>query len=163
MDRTRHHPRTGGARVVVRGAVVSLGLGLVAALVGFVVDGSPAALGTLVGALVVVAVCGTGSLLVNAVAGLLPAASLMFALLTYTLQLLLVLVVFAGLERSGLLGSSLHRGWLGGAAIGATLAWLATQVLFTTRSRIPVYDLTASDAPGSPVADRPRTDRGSAR
>lgn len=163
MDRTPHHPRAGGTTVLVRGVLVTLGLGLVGTLVGFLSDGSPAALGTLTGTLVVVAVCGTGSLLVNAVAGLLPAASLMVALLTYTLQLLVVLVVFVGLERSGLLGSGLHRGWLGGAAIGATLAWLVTQVLFTVRSRIPVYDLPASDTPGSPATDGPGGTEGSAR
>lgn len=163
MDRTPHHPRAGGTTVLVRGVQVTLGLGLVVSLVGFVVDGSPAALGTVTGTVVVVAVCGTGSLLVDAVAGLLPAASLMVALLTYTLQLLVVLVVFMSLERSGLLGSSLHRGWLGGAAIGATLAWLVTQVLFTLRSRIPAYDLPAAAAPGSTVTDGPGSTEGGER
>lgn len=166
MTRTQHPTRDSGVSVLVGGAAVTLALGAVASLVGYAVDGRPAAWGALVGTLVVVVVCATGSLLVNAVAGLLPAASLMFALLTYTLQVLVLLVVLLALDRSALLGSALDRGWLGGAAIGATLVWLGILILFTVRRRIPVYDLPASEAPEAavaPGAGRPRSVEGGER
>lgn len=163
MDRTHSTSRHSGAGVVLRGFLLTSVLGLAAALLGWVLDGPAAGLGVVVGTLSVVVICATGSLLVDAVAGALPAASLMVALLTYTLQVLLVLLVFAGLERSGALGSTLDRDWLGGAAIGATLAWLGTQVLLTVRSRIPVFDPPLAEARVTPVAGGSRGTEGGER
>jgi ATP synthase protein I len=154
MIRTRPAPRHTGASVLGRGILLTLLLGAVAALVGQLVDGPSAAAGVAVGTALIVVVCAAGSFLVDAVAGLLPAASLLVALLTYTLQVLAVLVVFLGLERSDLLGSTLDRQWLGGAAIAATLVWLGTQLLLTTRQRIPAYDLTTSGAAVTGVTSR---------
>ncbi len=159
----RDTPRPTGASVLGRGALLTLLLGAATALVGALVSGSAAAWGAVVGTLAVVAVCATGSLIVDAVAGLLPAASLMVALLTYTLQVLAVLLVFTALERSDLLGPTLDRGWLGGAAIGATLAWLATQVVLTVRQRIPAYDLPSSEASVTGVTGRSEATEASER
>jgi ATP synthase protein I len=133
--------------VLLGGLAVTVVMGLLVAVVAGLVSGAPAARGALVGALVVTAVCVGGSLLVNAVAGLVPAASLLVALLTYTLQVLVLLLVFVGLERSGLLGSDLDREWLGGTAIAATLVWLVAQVVLTIRRRIPAFDLPAVERP----------------
>lgn len=147
MDRTQHPTRDSGVAVLLGGLAVTVVLGLLVAVVAGLVSGAPAAWGALVGALVVAAVCVGGSLLVNAVAGLMPAASLLVALLTYTLQVLVLLMVFVGLERSGLLGSDLDREWLGGTAIAATLVWLVAQVVLTIRRRIPAFDLPAAGRP----------------
>ncbi len=133
--------RVSGVTLLLRSSAATLVLGGVLALVGAVVAGSAAAWGALVGTGLVVLVCAGGSLLVNAVAGILPSASLLVALLTYTLQVLLLLVAFLALERSGLLGGALDRIWVGGAAIAATLQWLVAQVALTLRSRIPAFDL----------------------
>jgi ATP synthase protein I len=141
MDATPGTTRASGVTLLLRSSVVTLVLGGLLAVVGALVAGSSAALGALVGTGLVVAVCAGGSLLVNAVAGVLPSASLMVALLTYTLQVLLLLVAFVALERSGLLGGALDRIWVGGAAIAATLQWLVAQVVLTFRSRIPAFDL----------------------
>ena len=70
-----------------------------------------------------------------------PTASLLVALLTYTLQVVLMGMVFVALSRSGLLGDTLHREWLAGVVIAGTFGWLLTQLVLTTRQRIPAYDL----------------------
>lgn len=139
--RTGQADRDSGASVLLGAGGAALVLGLAAAVVGALVSGSEAALGALVGTLLVVGVLGFGSFVVNVVAGLMPAAALMVAMLTYTLQVVLMGLVFAILSRSGLLDSTVDRGWLAGAVIGGTAIWLVSQVVLTTRRRIPVYEL----------------------
>lgn len=130
-----------GVRLLLRSAATTALLGLVGAVVAAAVDGRAAALGVVVGAALAVVVLAGGSLALDGVARLLPAASLLVALLTFGLQVVLVLVALVSLERSGLLGGSLERQWLGGALIGATLLWLAVQLRLHTTARVPVFDL----------------------
>ncbi|WP_235735858.1 hypothetical protein [Nocardioides alcanivorans] len=66
---------------------------------------------------------------------------MLIALLTYTLQLVVMAVVLIVISRSELLDGTLDRGWLGGTVIAGTIAWLACQVVVATRVRMPVYDL----------------------
>lgn len=141
MDQTRRSTRESGVTLLLWSGAVTLVGGCLIALVGWLVQGAAAGLGALVGTGLVVAVCAGGALLVNAVAGALPSASLVVALLTYTLQVMLLLVAFVALERSGLLDDSLDRIWVGVSAIAATLEWLVAQVVLTFRTRIPTYDL----------------------
>ncbi|NPC98450.1 hypothetical protein [Nocardioides sp. zg-DK7169] len=138
--------RHSGVRVLVWAASTTAGLGLVAGAVGGLVSGSAAALGVLVGALIAVLVFAFGSFTVNTVAGLMPAASLLFALLTYALQVLLLLVALVAIERAGLVEDTLDRVWLVGGIIGGTLVWMVAQVVWTVRARIPVYDLPTGGA-----------------
>lgn len=143
MDQTRRSPRGSGAGLILRSGVAPLAVGGQIALVGWLTQGAAAGYGALVGTGLVLTVCAGGALLVNAVAGALPSASLAVALLTYTLQLLVLLIALAALEQSGLLGGSLDRTWIGVSAVVATLGWLMAQVVLTFRSRIPAYDLPA--------------------
>lgn len=144
---TTEAPRTGqvdrdsGASVLLGAAASAVVLGLVASVVGALVSGSAAALGALVGTVLVVGILGFGSFVVNVVAGLVPTLALMVAMTTYVLQVVLMGLVFAVLSGSGLLDTTLDRGWLAGAVIGGTAIWLVSQVLLTTRRRIPVYEL----------------------
>jgi ATP synthase protein I len=133
--------RDSGVSVLVGAAAAALLLGLAISLVGALASGSEAALGALVGTALVVLVLAGGSLVVNLVAGVMPTAALMFALLTYTLQVGLMGLVFVVLSEAGLLDSTLDRSWLAGTVIGGTAIWLVSQVLLVTRRRIPVYDL----------------------
>jgi ATP synthase protein I len=142
MTRSRTTTRQNGVRVLLTGAAATVSLGLVAAVVSWLLAGSAAGLGALVGVTLIVVVATGGTLMVNAVAGVMPTASLLVALLTYTLQLLVLLLAFVWLERSGLLADTLDRGWLGGAVVGGTVLWLATLVRLTFRARIPTYDLS---------------------
>lgn len=136
----RGRPAPTGARLLVRSAALTGALGLLAAAVAATLDGAPGALGVLVGTGLVLVVLLGGSLVVDAVAAVLPVASLLVALLTFGLQVLAVLVVLSALDGSGLVGATLDRGWLGGAVVGATMLWLAVQVRLHTSARIPVFD-----------------------
>ena len=68
-------------------------------------------------------------------------ATLVIALLTYTLQVVAMALAFAALQRSGLLDDALDRGWLAGTVIVGTFGWLVAQIVLATRARIPVYEL----------------------
>jgi ATP synthase protein I len=154
---TTESPRStagSGASVLVGAALAALGTGLATVLLGGLLGGAPAAYGALAGTLLVVAVFFLGAGFVHVAAGLVPAASLLVALLTYTLQVLVLALVFAALSRSGLLEDALDRRWLAGAVIAGTVAWMVAQIVLTARLRLPVYDLSARSGSGEPV-DRP--------
>lgn len=138
---TRSAPRDRGTAALVRTASATALLGLAAALLGALTSGSAAAYGALVGTVLVVAVFGFGTFTVNAVAALLPAASLLVALLTYTLQVVAMALAFVALSGSGLLDETIDRAWLGGTVIAGTLGWMVVQVVLSTSRRIPIYDL----------------------
>ncbi|CAI9405159.1 hypothetical protein [Nocardioides sp. T2.26MG-1] len=122
---TRHQ----GSGVLLGATAGSLVAGLALALVGALVAGSTAASGALVGTALVVLVFAGGSFVVDEVARVMPAASLLVALLTYTLQVLAMGLAFAALSRSGALDESLDRGWLAGAVIAGTAGWLVLQIV----------------------------------
>lgn len=126
---------------------------LVVGLVALVA-GSSSALGAAVGAGMVVVFFGTGAVVVNAVASVSPTASLLIALLTYTLEVVLVGLVFAALEGSGLLEHTIDRTWAGGTVVAATLVWLVAQIFSATRSRQPLYDLPEQPSDGPEASAR---------
>jgi ATP synthase protein I len=141
--------------------LATLVVGAALAGAGALADGAPAAAGAAVGLLMVLVFFGLGAVVLDVVAGVAPALSLLVALLTYTLQVVLVGLVFVGLSRSGLLDAELDADWLGGTVIAGTLTWLCAQVVTTVRTRRPVYDLPAADTPSETSdtpADRPFRD-----
>lgn len=158
-DASRTHPGglPPGAPLLLGAALVAVVLGLGLTLLGAVLSGTQAAFGALAGTLLVVGVLASGSLAVNAVAGVLPAMALLVALMTYTLQVVLLGLAFVALSASGLLDDTLDRAWLAGGVVLGTIVWLAAQVVLTTRVRIPVYDLPetpSGEAGGGPVHGR---------
>jgi ATP synthase protein I len=140
--------------VVRLSLVVTLLIGTAAAVVGAFAAGTPAVLGAAIGTAMVCVFFATGAFVLDVVATLAPAASLLIALLTYTLKVVLVGLVFVALNRSGLLDDAVDARWLGGTVIAGTLAWLVAQVVASTRVRIPVYELGVSKGSpeGSPEA-----------
>lgn len=154
---TRSGPRPGTVGPLVRLALVTtLLIGAALALAGALTVGAPAVLGAAIGTVLVCVFFGAGVFVLDVVASLAPAASLLVALLTYTLQVVLVGLVFVALSRSGLLEESVDARWLGGSVIAGTLAWLVAQVVASTRVRIPVYELGDSKgfSQGSAEASR---------
>lgn len=135
-------------------AAVTVVVGVLVVLVAALTGGRPAAYGALVGTGIALVVFAFGAFTVDAVARVMPAASLMVALLTYTLQVLLMLVVFVGLTRSGVLDDGLDRAWLGGAIIAGALAWTFAQLTASARVRIPAYE-TADATTGEQPSNRP--------
>lgn len=157
-------PATGGG-VLLGAAGLAAAAGLALTAVGAVAAGSAGALGALAGTAIVVGVMLMGAASVDVVAGLAPQFALLFALLTYLLQVLALALVFVILQRSGVLESDLDRRWLGGAAIAAVLGWTAGHVALATRRRIPVYDLPAatSSAASSATSSEASVDRSADR
>jgi ATP synthase protein I len=143
---SQQDPRRTGVTVLLGAAATSVLAGLLLAGAGALVEGSPAAYGALVGLALAVGVFLGGALVVDLVASVMPTASMLVALLTYTLEVVVMALAFVALSGSGLLDSTLSRGWLGAGVVVATLGWLAAQVLLTTRARIPAYDLPATGA-----------------
>lgn len=130
-----------GLRALVGAAATALLVGLGLAIVAGLAEDRTAAGSALLGTAIAVGVFFMGAFAVNVVAAQLPAASLLVAMLTYTLQVVLMGLLFWALSTSGALEESLSREWLAGTVIACTLAWLAAQVTITLRTRIPVYDL----------------------
>lgn len=153
---TNQVTRNQGSRVLLGATAGSLAAGLAIAGVGALASGSPAGVGALIGTALVVLVFAGGSFVVDEVARLMPAAALLVALLTYTLQVLAMGLAFVAISGSGLLDATADRGWLAGAVIAGTAGWLVLQIALATRQRIPVYDL-------HPAGPRPTTARAGER
>lgn len=146
-------------------AAVTAVVGVLVVLVAALTGGRPAASGALVGTGIALLVFSFGAFAVDAVARLMPVASLLVAMLTYTMQVLLMLVVFVGLNRSGALDDSLDREWLGGSIIVAVLAWTFAQLTASTKARIPAYEwhsetLGEQSVDGPPEGARPAGEGG---
>jgi ATP synthase protein I len=133
----------------VREGAIAAGLvGVAATATAAAASGGPGIRGALIGAGLVLGTFGFGAMTVNAVASVMPSASLLVALLTYTLQIALLGLVFWGLTSSGATEDAIDPTWLGGTAVSATVAWLIGQITGAMRARQPIYDLDAS-GPGS--------------
>lgn len=139
--------RDSGLRMLVRVAVVSAFVGLVVTVLAALLSGSEAAGGALVGTALVVGIFSFGAFSVHMVSEVMPSASLLVALVTYTLQVVLMLLAFVALNTSGALDDGLDPLWLGCTVIVGTFCWLVVQVILTMRRRIPVYDLPDGRSP----------------
>lgn len=141
---TLPHTPDPGVRVLLgavrTGAAGALVVVVVAALTGQAADVRAA----VVGAVVTLTVLTLGAFAVGQVARILPAASLLVALLTYTLQVAVLGLALWWLGGSGLLDDTLSASWLAAAVMAATVGWMIGQVVLATRARIPAYDLPAA-------------------
>lgn len=143
---TESKPGTRNGLSPLVGAMVSGLVAVIALVVAAATAGDRAAVvGAATGGVVTLSVFALGIAVVDLVARLMPAASLLVALMTYTLQLLALALVVTVLERSGLAGAELSRGWFAAAVVVVTLLWLAGQLVAATRQRIPVYDDSTAD------------------
>ena len=151
-------PRTGVSPLlgaVASGAVAVLVLVVVAALT----DGRPAVVGAGVGGVLTLAVFALGIAVVGFVARLMPSASMLVALMTYALQLLVLALVVAALERADVGAETLSRGWFAAGVIAVTLLWLVGQLVAATRQRIPAYETSEDASRAHESADHPGGER----
>ena len=142
----RPDPRRTGARILVRSSAAALLAGVLVSVIAWLVAGTPGLLAGAIGTAVTVAVLFSGALVVTVVAELMPSASLLVALMTYTLQVVVLAVVLVPLGSSDWSDAHLDAPWLGAAVIAGALVWTVAQVLLATRARIPVYDLDAASS-----------------
>lgn len=154
--------RPGGVGAVLRPAlIVTVVIGAGGALLGAGLGGRDAALGAAFGAVIVALFFGLGALVLDLVSRLAPAASLLVAMLTYLLKVVLLAAVFVALERSGTLDGGLDGRWLGGTMVVATFAWITAQLVVTLRARVPIYDLDTPAAAQPAPAPGQGSPRGS--
>lgn len=149
---------------LVFAAAVTTVVGVLVVVVAALAGGESAAYGALVGAAIALVILSSGAFAVDTVARLMPVASLLVALLTYTMQVLLMLVVFVGLNRSGALDETLDREWLGGAIIAVVLGWSFAHLTASAKARIPAFDTPDSrSANPSSEGARPAAEGGARR
>lgn len=141
-DRPPGRTRPGTARPLVSTAAIGLGLGLAAAPT----SGAPAVWGVVLGTVLTVGSLGLGSIVLAWVTEVTPAMSLVVALMTYTLQVVLLLAAYVVLQGSAAAREAVAGPWLGATVIATTVVWLALQVSGLLRSRQPYFDLPADDA-----------------
>lgn len=127
-------------RVLRAAALWVLATTAVLALAGAGTSGGPAALGAVVGGVMVLVFFGFGAGFVGLAARWAPQSALLVALLTYTLQVVFVALVFVALRESGVLEDDLSPEWLAAALIVGTFAWMAGQVVATLRTPIEPFE-----------------------
>jgi hypothetical protein len=136
-----------GVGTLLGAASWALPAGLVVALVGLALDGTSALYAGLAGAAATVLVLAGGALAVDVVARIMPAASLLLALLTYACQVLLLTVALIVVADAA--DDTVTR-WSAGALIAVALAWTLAHVVLATRRRIAVYDVVLPSERTSP-------------
>ena len=141
MTTESHRDARPGGAVLLRAAVAALLAGLVLTVVAGLVSGSTAALSAAVSTGLVVVVIGFGVFVLNTVASVMPSATVLVALVTYALQLVVLAAVALSLIRNGVLDETLDRRWFGAGVALTTAAWMVAQIVAATKARIPVYDL----------------------
>ena len=143
-------------QVAVVGAVlVSAPLAVAAGLIG----GRPGLLGVVAGAGLALVVLATGLVVVDLVATVLPTASMLVALLTYTLEVVALGALLLAFSRADGLAETLAPRWLGAGLVAVALAWTVALVVHATRARVPVYDLPTDSPAGSPAGAARGSDR----
>lgn len=118
--------------VLRAGALWVLAAAIAVTVTGALAAGSAEALSALAGAGVVLIVLVTGMLVVGLTARTMPGASLLVALLTYLLQVV-VLALLAVRVPATAVGEEIAPGWLAAGLIAATFAWMGGVMLATVR------------------------------
>ncbi|HEY0903840.1 MAG TPA: hypothetical protein VGE14_08130 [Marmoricola sp.] len=127
-------------RVLRAAALASVLVTGLLALAGAWTVGDAATYGALVGGAAVLVFFGFGAGFVGLAAQWAPQSALLVALLTYTLQVVLVGFLFVALRESGVLGDELSAGWLAAATIAGTFAWMGGQIVATLRAPIVPWE-----------------------
>ncbi len=133
---------------LVGAALVSSALVVGIAALAALSAGASGLRGSLIGGVLAVSVFLVGTFTVNVVSGLVPALSLLVAMLTYVLQVVVMALVVLALVRSGFGGQQEFRQWFAGSVIAVTMVWMSVQVWLFTRQRIPAYAPSDHGEPG---------------
>jgi len=122
-------------------ALPSLVVGLAVALVALMVDGSGAFWSALAGSLLASAFFATGQIVLYLLRSVPPATLLLVALLTYVLQVVVLLAVYASFVRDADPASAFSATAFGVAIIACTAVWIVGLIRVAKRERIPLYQL----------------------
>ncbi|MGN0065892.1 MAG: hypothetical protein ACI379_16780 [Nocardioides sp.] len=135
-----------GLSPLLGATAASVVLGLLVVLAAALVDGAPGARGAAAGAVITLVTFGWGTGVVSAVSRVMPSASMMIALLTYALQIVLMGVSVKIVIDASDDGARFSHGWLVVGVVTLALGWMAAQVWCTVRLRTLAYDLPSSAA-----------------
>jgi len=127
-------------RVLLAAVLWVLGSTAVITIAGALAEGRTEALSALLGGGIVLVFFGFGAVVVGSASQLAPHLALLVAMMTYTFQVALVALVFAGLTKADAFDSDLSAGWLAGALIAGTFAWMAGQLIATLRTPIAPWE-----------------------
>lgn len=145
-------PQERTPRVLLAGVLAVLSTSAVTVLIALIADDGAAIRSAALGGALVIAFFGFGAVNVGIAARIVPTTALLVAMLTYTFQIVLVALVFAGLRGSNAFDSTLTEGWLAAGLILGTLSWMTAQVVTTLRTPIPPWEgPTTEDIPAEEV------------
>lgn len=133
-------PQERTPRVLLAGVLGVVATTAVLVLVALVSADAAAVRSVALGGALVIAFFAFGALNVGIAARIVPSTALLVALLTYTIQVALVLMVFVTLRRSDAFVSTLTEGWLAAGLILGTLTWMTAQIVTTLRTPIPPWE-----------------------
>lgn len=134
-----------GVTVLLGAAIAAAVVVVVLAAVAAITGGADAAVAAGVGGGIALAIFFFGTAALHLVAGVMPTMSLLFAMLTYTLQVALMTLLMVGINQSGVFATSLTRGWLAAGVILTTITWMGAQIWQATHLRLPAYDVPQGD------------------
>lgn len=137
---TNTAPAERAPRVLLAAAVWTSATTIVLAVTGALAQGRVEAVSALVGGGTVLLFFVFGAVVVGTASRLAPQTALLIAMLTYTFQVALVALVFAGLTKADVFESDLSEGWLAAALILGTFAWMGGQLTATLRAPIAPWE-----------------------
>jgi len=142
---SRRLPVSPGAVVLRRATLALVAAVAVLVLVAAVLGADGATSTVLTVGLVTAFVLAFGSWSVHVVSALMPSASLLVALMTYLLQVVLLTAFLAVLRTSDEWGTEVRPNWLFATVATLVAVWTVAQVVLSARARIPLYDLPSRD------------------
>jgi len=122
-------------------ALPSLAVGLVVAVIAFAVEGSGAFWSAVAGSVLASAFFATGQVVLHVLRSVPPATLLLVALLTYALQVVVLLAVYATFVRDADPDSGFSATAVGVSIIASTAVWIIGLIRVAKRERIPLYQL----------------------
>lgn len=136
-------PGDPGLRVLGLTTVGAFAMAALVTLAAWIVGGDGAVGGAAAGSFSLAVVMSFGTFVVHSVAAAMPSLSLLIALMTYALQIVMIGAFFLVLKRSDALGTTVDGTWLVVGVVVGSLTWSAGQIWLSARARIPMYDLPA--------------------
>lgn len=133
-------------RLVRRALVAAVVSGALTILVAALVAGRAAAVGALVGTLLTCVTLALGLPVLAWVTRVLPAMSLLVAMMTYAMQVVFLLAAYVVLRRSPEAQAAVDGSWLGIAVIVTTVVCLTVQVIGFLKGRHPYFDVEPGEA-----------------
>jgi ATP synthase protein I len=133
-------------RLVRRALLAAVVSGALTILVAALAAGRSAALGALVGTLLTCATLALGLPVLAWVTRVLPAMSLLVAMMTYLMQVVFLIAAYVVLQRSPEARDAVDGSWLGIAVIVTTVVCLIVQVTGFLKGRHPYFDVEPGGA-----------------